>query len=529
MNDLATVGADGGLAIRREEIGVGSLPPSMAILLNKDLYERVKAISTLMARAQGMTPAHLIDKGEACFSVVTMALDWKLSWHFVARHTYQTPGGSIGFDGALVQSILEASGRFIASPTFEYRGDWSKLAGKFRMQEGQRGGKYPVATWTDEDAIGLGIIVRWQVRGEAAPRVWPGENEPFWLVQCQPRNSPLWSTDPKTQIAYLAIRRFANMAAPGILGSASFDREEVIAASDLARDITPEPRREDYFPPPQQTSDVVHEVEEEGAEDAEFVVTALDGEVFEFQTADHALVALKTLLSGTRRDPKQFDAAIENNQAVLDALGEAGAALVEEYRPSPAPSAPPRTEPPAPARSPNPPPGRASKPAQEPSAEEMLKDPAEGRRIVPPQERPFPGDLPSGQSLPPREVPPPTRSPAASATGQAGGAGSPAPMVEGGPSSPAGHGPNAPTNASRSEGAGGAKILEMVITRGKPDYRAWVRGKLIPKIRQQTSSDELAYLLGDNESSYEAARRNLAPQDLSELDAELEQAWARLR
>ena len=192
LANVAPLEGGGGLAISADEIGMRNMAPSLAILLNPSLYERAKNVAVLMSRATGLTPKWLIGQGEACFSVVTMALDWKLSWHFVARHTYQTPGGSIGFDGALVQSILEASNRFIGSPGFEYRGDWRALAGKFKMQQSQRGtGNFPVATWTDQDAVGLGVIVRWQVRGEPQPRVWPGDDDPFWLVQCQPRNSPL--------------------------------------------------------------------------------------------------------------------------------------------------------------------------------------------------------------------------------------------------------------------------------------------------------------------------------------------------
>jgi hypothetical protein len=192
-----------------------------------------------MSMAVGITPAHLINKGEACFAVVSMALDWRMNPQFVARHTYQTPSGAIGFDGALVQGILERSGKFLGAPEIEYRGDWESLTGKFRKATGQRGGEYVTPTWTDKDAIGLGVIVRWTVRGEQKPRVWPGETTPFWLTQCYPLNSPLWATDPKTQIAYLAIRRFANLASPGILGAASFDYEDITNASAYARDVTP--------------------------------------------------------------------------------------------------------------------------------------------------------------------------------------------------------------------------------------------------------------------------------------------------
>jgi hypothetical protein len=503
MSDLTLHQQQPPVAIGAEELGLRTLPPSLQLLLNEPLYERVKAISALMSRAQGMTPTHLIGKGEACFSVITMALDWRLSWHFVARHTYQTPGGSIGFDGALVQSILEKSGQFIGAPTFEYRGDWSVLNGKFAMKTGQRGpGEYAAATWTDADAVGLGIIVRWCVRGENTPRVWPGENEPFWLAQCHPRNSPLWATDPKTQIRYLAIRRFANMTSPGILGGASFDRDEMLEAADLARDITPpEPRREDFARSTPAATPVT-DVEEEPTE--QFEVTALDGEVFGFETLGGALDAVRTVLESARRGgPKMLEAAIENNQALLQ---ENGADLIAEFRPASPPTA--RTEAPAPVSTARPGPV----PAEPAAAPQTSEEPAATPKPPEPEPAPsappaaaaapvndddrFPGDLPQGERLVPRSDPtPPAASPSA------------------------------------AEPAGERKSMEIAppLARGKPDWRTFVRALLIPKIRQQTDGTSLAWLLGDNAHHIASARSALDRPDIGELDQAIDAAWTRLR
>src|SRR3954470_24890772 len=111
-------------------MGGAGLPPSMQLLLDDGLYNRIKQLSVVMANAKGMTPEHLIGKSEACFNIITNALDWKLNPNFVAGHTYQTPSGRIAYDGALVQAILEKSGRFIGAPVFEFHGDWAKIVGK---------------------------------------------------------------------------------------------------------------------------------------------------------------------------------------------------------------------------------------------------------------------------------------------------------------------------------------------------------------------------------------------------------------
>lgn len=296
-----------------QDIGVGSLPPSLQILLNEGLYQRMKQLATLMSHAEGFTPRHLIDKGEACFAIINTALDWKLNPHFVARHTYQTPGGQIGFDGALVQGVLEKSGRFLGAPKMEYVGDWQRVTGKFEKQTSQKGHDYVVGTWTDADALGLGIIVRWAVRGEPEPRVWPGEDAPFWLTQCYPRNSPLWATDPKTQIAYLAIRRFANLVAPGILGAASFDYDDLVMAGDLARDVTPppKPQREDFADP----------INRPLPDDPEawFLIVDGAGQAKEFEHPVDAVEAVLRAMSDALRSrgAAGLEAVWESNEGVL--------------------------------------------------------------------------------------------------------------------------------------------------------------------------------------------------------------------
>jgi hypothetical protein len=303
------------------DIGVSALPPSLQVLLNEGLYIRMKQLSVIMSKAIGITPAHLIGKGEACFAVINMALDWRLNPHFVARHTYQTPGGSIGFDGALVQSILERSGRFTGSPEMEYRGNWESLTGKFRTATGRSGGDYVVPTWEAKDATGLGIIVHWQVKGEAKPRVWPGEDKPFWLTQCYPLNSPLWATDPKTQIAYLAIRRFANLAAPGILGAASFDQDDLLDASVMARDVTPPPR-----PRPEDFADSRSEAETVDRPAPLVIVDWIGDEAATSDDPADAAARFKALLDAAERAKGDLGVAAmwDNNARLIHDLRERG-------------------------------------------------------------------------------------------------------------------------------------------------------------------------------------------------------------
>jgi len=209
------------------------MSPGLAIFFDDALYQRCKNIAKLMSAAASMAPAHLRDKPEACFAVVSRSIVWKLDPFAVAMSTYQTPGGSIGYEGKLIQAILEMSGRIEGQIRFTHNGDWSKLRRKFKMKAGASGKEYPVPTWTPEDAEGLSVTVAAKIKGEQEDRTLE-----VWLESCWPLNSPLWATDPRRQICYTAVRAFANMATPSLLFGIPFDVDPT-GLADM-RDITPE-------------------------------------------------------------------------------------------------------------------------------------------------------------------------------------------------------------------------------------------------------------------------------------------------
>lgn len=521
-----------------QDIGSASaLPPSLQILLNEGLYTRMKQLGMLMANAEGFTPKHLLGKGEACFAVINCALDWKINPHFVARHTYQTPSGQIGFDGALTQAILEKSGRFIGPPEFQFRGDWSKLIGKFERRTGQRGGEYYAATWTDKDAVGLGVIVKWQVRGEAKPRVWPGESEPFWLTQCHPRNSTLWATDPKTQICYLAIRRFASIAAPGIAGAAGFDAADTLSAAEMARDITPpppRPTREQFTAAAAVADDVVYEQATE-APIVAFDVARPDGEVVAYDDPEDAAMALLDLLRDARGDRRALAALREDNDALCLALVDCGRSdLVDEIdaacdirniNPADRPA-------PAKAAEQNAPGGHAEKSVAKPNSDKPLCDGAEGDHGAgphiakaaddpedagnvgghpAPQQEPAdikrrafqPAPIPITKEPAPIEMPHAFKRQAAfqeAAAQQAGAI------------------------ASNTPAAG---AIEPPLRNGKPDYRTWRIVLFDAAMRKCATVEDLATLIGDNYEHIENHDRQL-PDQAAAFKARRDAIMARL-
>lgn len=223
-------------------INVTGMPMGLAIMFNDKLYDRVKQIAGVMSKAEGFTPSHLLGKGEACFAVITRAITWKLDPQAVAQCTYQTPGGRIGYEGKLIQAILENSGKLEGNVKYELIGDWTKINGKFEIKKSQHNKDYAAATWTRADARagGCGVIVSAQIKGEAEPRTLT-----FMLEEAFPLNSTLWATRPSQQIKYTACRAFANTVAPGILMGEPFDLDPDLGGG--MRDITPKrPERSEF-------------------------------------------------------------------------------------------------------------------------------------------------------------------------------------------------------------------------------------------------------------------------------------------
>lgn len=220
-------------------IPTDGMAPGLAIMFNDKLYQRCRDIAMDMSKADGFTPPHLIGKPYACFAVLTRSITWKLDPLAVAQSTYQTPGGKIGYEGKLVQAILENSGKFEGPIRFEHIGDWSKIRGKWKKGKSPKGYDIPQQAWEDKDEDGLGVRVYGKVKGEVDPREFT-----MWLKECFPRNSTLWPLRPEQQICYTAVRAFGNIAAAGLLMgvpfSTDFEEQSMV-------DVTPaRPRPEDF-------------------------------------------------------------------------------------------------------------------------------------------------------------------------------------------------------------------------------------------------------------------------------------------
>jgi hypothetical protein len=341
-----------------ESFAVAHLPISLQIFFNDDLFRRCQTVANYLAKAEGYAPKHLIGKPEACFAVVSRALTWRLDPYAVAQATYQTPGGQVGYFGSLCQAIIENSGRLDPSyggVKFEHVGDWGVLRGKFKIATGRQGGDYPVPDWEQRGAIenGLGVIVRAKLRNEDLPRELP-----FDLVQAYPRNSTLWAVDPRTQICYTAVRRFATSTVPTLFMGVPFDHEEMGDWTASLRDVTPpRPELEHFTETGEPKSGGGRRRKPVAGERpiAEDPQTATNGaagqpktaekpwffsdeygEVFEFDDVDEAVTSYAGQLEAARNNPQALEATWQNGARLLAALRErehsdAADALNAEY------------------------------------------------------------------------------------------------------------------------------------------------------------------------------------------------------
>jgi hypothetical protein len=198
------------------------------VLLNPDAYKQMMLVAEFMSKGVATVPEHLRNKPSDCLAIVMQSMVWGMLPHVVAQKSFLTPNGIIGYEAQLVHAVALKNGGLATAPAFEFFGDWSKVRGKMKWQEGEGQKKgYWRPDWQKSDEAGLGVRCKATLAGETEPRVIE-----FFLSQCQPRFSTQWATDPEQQICYVAVRKFVRRYCPGALLG-------VYAAEEL-EDIPPE-------------------------------------------------------------------------------------------------------------------------------------------------------------------------------------------------------------------------------------------------------------------------------------------------
>lgn len=188
-------------------------------VFNPQALNQLTTFANLMADSTISVPAHFVGKPADCMAVVMQAMQWGMNPYAVAQKTHVI-NGVLGYEAQLVNAVISSSNVIVGRFHYEYAGDWSKCTKTKEVtvkKPAKGGGTYDkterVKAWSDEDEDGLTIRVGAQLRGESEI-TWC---EPIHLSGIVVRNSPLWVTNPKQQIAYLGVKYWGRLYCPEVI------------------------------------------------------------------------------------------------------------------------------------------------------------------------------------------------------------------------------------------------------------------------------------------------------------------------
>lgn len=211
-------------------------------IFNVQALTQLQSVAGLMAQAAVTVPEHLRGNPADCMAIIMQAMQWGMNPYAVAQKTHLV-NGVLGYEAQLVNAVISSSNAIVGRFHYEYDGDWSKCASsreEIVKKPAKGGGTYDkkemVRGWTSADEEGLSVRVGAVIRGESEI-TW---GEPVFLSSVITRNSPLWISNPKQQIAYLALKYWARLYCPAvILGVYSPDEVE----PRTEKEINPAPQR----------------------------------------------------------------------------------------------------------------------------------------------------------------------------------------------------------------------------------------------------------------------------------------------
>ena len=170
----------------------------------------VLEFAKLMSVSDVAVPKHLRGNPGACLSIVTQALEWRMSAFSVANKSYSV-NDRLAYESQLVHAVVEARAPLQRRLRDRYAGEGAKrtctVIGHFKNEPD------PVEYTSPE----IGSIT--------------------------PKNSPLWKSDPDQQLWYYSVRAFARRYCPDVLLGiyAEDELERTTAGPDTAVDVTPKP------------------------------------------------------------------------------------------------------------------------------------------------------------------------------------------------------------------------------------------------------------------------------------------------
>lgn len=224
-NDIANINAPVDTAIAG----------TAATIFSPEGLNQLMKFAEVMSQSRVTVPAHLAGKPADCMAVAMQAAQWGMNPFAVAQKTHVV-SGTLGYEAQLVNAVISTMSPTKDRINYEWFGPWERVIGKFVEKTSKNGNPYIAPGWTLKDEEGCGVRVWATMKGEDQPRVLE-----LMLSQAQVRNSTLWASDPKQQLAYLATKRWSRLHCPDVIMGVYTPDELQETAPRVERDITPAP------------------------------------------------------------------------------------------------------------------------------------------------------------------------------------------------------------------------------------------------------------------------------------------------
>lgn len=162
----------------------------------------VMEYAKMMATSGSAVPQHLRGQPGACLGIIDDAMRFKMSPYALARKSFFV-NNNLAYEAQVLAALVIARAPVKQRPLIEYLND--------------------------------GALRRCRVSAEFTDGAMRDYLSPP-ISQINPKNSPLWKTDPDQQLAYYSTRAFARRHCPDVL-LGIYDPDELAAAN--MRDVTP--------------------------------------------------------------------------------------------------------------------------------------------------------------------------------------------------------------------------------------------------------------------------------------------------
>lgn len=203
---------------------------SLQLMMNEQGMTAIQQFAGCMASGQYMVPRELQGNTPDCMGIVMQAMDWGMNPFHVAGKT-SVIKGKLCFEAQLINAAILKNAPLDGRPRYEWGGPWENVIGSYQTVTNDSGNKVQKQNWTKEDESGCYVKISAKL---------DGEDEPFeltlYLGQVGVRNSTLWATDPKQQLAYLALKKWVRLYCPDVIMGA-YSPDEMQQAPE--KDITP--------------------------------------------------------------------------------------------------------------------------------------------------------------------------------------------------------------------------------------------------------------------------------------------------